>query len=189
MGEPWVPYQCRKISCFLSILFCPQLSHLDLPPLLLQGCPKRWPTMPSTIHMIYVFKNAFPHRWNFIFLCNSVSRGGHAIFHPTLVPLFHRISISAGAWGTPAIRPIQLLCLFHITGAWQNLSVSQEKKKRIWQTLLKITFFLFKKIGQNLSVRVMRNKDNNWNGLNFMLPIKYVPHQGWKMVVLTGHNF
>ena len=27
-------------------------------------------------------------------------------------------------------RPFQLISLFRITGAWQNLSVSQEKKKK-----------------------------------------------------------
>ena len=55
------------------------------------------------------------------------------------------------------LRPFQLLSLFCITD-------------EIRQKLLEITFFGFKKLGKNLSVRVMRNKDDNWNGLNW----KYV---------------
>ncbi len=60
------------------------------------------------------------------------------------------------------IRPFQVLSVFRITSAWQ-------KKKKVKKIIFSDFFFLFVKSAQNLSVRVMRNTDNNWNGLKWFL--------------------
>ena len=53
------------------------------------------------------------------------------------------------------------------------------------QTLMKIPFFISKKLGQNLAVRVMRYKDNNWNSLMWINKMDALKGLGYQAVEMA----